>query len=924
MARNLIGYFGGKPDCNQFSVKIIADPSSDVFEEIYLAGSRPFVVTYDVSKTPFEPIRYSRASISVVASEKFFDVFSEEAQGTQVILEKDGAVEWVGFLTSNLLNMPNDSCGWDTFTLEAQDCLSTLKNYDYQPVSSAKTIVSFEQVLGQIADKCGLIQDMYIDRNLQTSGGTPVRVKNLTISEQNFFSSDTDETWSLDDVLEEICRYCGYTAMQYKNSLYLHDLQMYSTTEWSGSTAEIESTCDKYKKSNHWSTATGGTFINLGTGLTLNQGLIRGSNSDIGLETLYNKIQVRDSFYEIDHFIPDMWEDANLTNRQGDFWKCNEVSYGGKLKFINKAGWEKEEEKSEGDHVYYIRKFDHKYYESVYRDQDTLASGVTPVMNGIIVSNVHTGQYVDDEVHYYPDPDDNPVAWHTGHYDVTATFTNTTSSQKTLHIYSELTYSWWDGYYSMPDYDSDSNNETPTNITLAKSGSTNSARTITITRTCEYPDIYTSSAGYGAYYKIGSAAQTYPITEGQNDDSKKYVGGTIVDLATFDKPMQNDKYNYETEANISFDRYLMIRQNNKPDRQHPYINWLFMEDQTPLNDNQIDAVFPCIFKLKSGYTNPFYYDNKAYLALDANAIFERYDREYINPDWTDENTNLKGLGLFKRLSSIQTCTPVLIFLLKVGNKYWSTQSGWTTTRSCFCVKLGTDKTDEDDVDFTGWWNEDHPVLNNISWTDWAGMKGYKIPLEEGFDMTQPIEFEVHMPSKLQMYNVYDESVIRAGGSGSGINSMCWVKDLDIKFATKDSENYDNSDVLYENVINSGSVNTLSEVTCKITTYPGEGMHSYSNVALNGTLLKSVVRLGLDGRADIPEYNIIKAYTNQYHLPTIKQSYTLGLDVTPLSIIKDPTLDDRYFHMLGTEIDYAAGSQRVSLVEIRPWDTDLDD
>ena len=141
MPRNLIGYFAAMPNCTQYIVKIIADRSSDEFETIYLAGDSPFVVTYDTSSTPFEPLRLSRASISVVADEKFFDVFSEDPQGTRVVLEDaSGNTQWTGFLTSNLLNMP-DGCGNEVFSLEAQDCLYTLEHYKYQLKSTKKQIV---------------------------------------------------------------------------------------------------------------------------------------------------------------------------------------------------------------------------------------------------------------------------------------------------------------------------------------------------------------------------------------------------------------------------------------------------------------------------------------------------------------------------------------------------------------------------------------------------------------------------------------------------------------------------------------------------------------------------------------------------------------------------------------------------------------
>ena len=895
MSRNLIGYFGGKPNCTQYSVKFITDDSIPLsnYNEIYLAGNSPFVVTYDTNKTPFEPIRFSRASINVVASEYFFDIFSEEAQGTKVVLtnETDNRVEWVGYLTTNLLNMPQDHCNYDQFSLEAEDCLSTLEHYDYKLQNTSKSIVSFRQIMAQIANKCGQLTDMYITMSLMRSNGTYIEPGSLKISEQNFFSSDTDEPWSLKEVLTELCRYLGYTAMQYRTTLYLFDFQSNADKSWASTTdINLTNNCFKYQKSSNWNSYSQGSYTSLAKGITLRDGIVMGTGNDISLETLYNKVQVKDSFYEIDHFIPDMFKDEYLTNRQGDFWKCNQIGSSWTFKYISKRGRPKDEEKSEGDYVHYIRKFNHKNYTSIYRNTSTLAE--------VVINDFMQITGVD-----YDLQQDTQTS--TGRYTIRATFTNTAEVQHTIHANAELKYDWWDGYHQMPDYNSDSDSTT---FTLGRNGTSTSSRTITLTCETWWDGDYQASSNYDAWYTIDNGTKTYGFSN-VSDDTKNYIGATITDVATFDKPMDTNNYLYETESDISFDRYLMIHQCDKPTRQHPYAFWLFTTDLTPLKDSQIESVYPAIMKLNSGYTNPFLYSDNAYLYLDATAVFERYNVEWMNKDWTDENTNMNGLGLFRKTSSITTITPALIFKLKLGNKYWSSQSGWTTTDSCFVVKLGTDKTDEDDVDFTGWWNEEHPVLNNVEWTDWSGARGYKIPLEVGLDMNQPIVFQVHMPSKMQ--------VVNTDYAHDGMNNYCWVKDLKIGFATKGKDIYDNSDVLYENVINSGSVNTLSEITCKFTTYPGEGMHSYSSVGLDSGLLNNIIRLGLDGVANKPEENIIKAYSNQYSSPTIKQNFTLNMTATPISMVKDPVLG-KYFNILGGEIDYAAGSQRLTLIEVKPW------
>lgn len=888
MARNLIGYFSGGESCSQYSVKIIANPTSNTFEEIYLAGESPFVVTYDVSNTPFDPVRTSRASITVVADNKLLDVFSSDAQGTQVILKKGNSIEWVGYLTPNLLNMPDDLCGYDTFTLEAQDCIYTLDKLYYNTIGEKKSIVTFRQILGEIAERCGLLNEMYIDSSMMRSNGSYIEMGSLTISEQNFFYSDTDNSWTLKQVLEEICRYLGYTAMQYKDSLYLYDMQSHSEFTWqTDRDATMIMNGFKYQKSTNWTSYYQGSYP-FSLGISLRQGIVRGTGADISLETIYNKVQVKDSFYEIDHFIPDFYDDTLLRNRLGDFWKCKSMVNSGKLRYISKSGTSKKEEKDENEHIYYIRKFNHQDYTPIYRDPSTLQE-VDDVQKVQVISV--TNSQVDDD-----------YTTSTGKYTVTGEFRNDDTSAHRITVRATLTYEWYDG--DNLSWDSESNTESES--VLIEPGGTG---TVTVEVETPHHERYDYSSSYYAKWLIDSQTEQRPLNI-SSDNTSKYVGATITDLATFDKPMDTNKYNYETEANINFDRYIMIHQCDKPDRMHPHSEWLFVVMLDELRDDQIEGVFPAIMKLNEGYVNPMLVDNKAYLSIDASAIFERYNLEYINPDWTKENSNINGLGLFLRTSSITTVAPCLIFKLKIGNKYWSGQSGWTTTDSCFVVDLGTDKTDKDDVDFTGFWNTEHPVLNNVSWTDWAGAKGYKIPLDETLDFSGDIGFWIMMPSKMQEVNTVNQY--------DGMNNYCWVKDLNVSFHTKEQLNYNLSDVLYENVIDSGSTNTLSDITCKITTYPGEGAHSYSSVGLDGVLLKGMKKVGTDGVMNIPEENLLKVYTNQYSTPTIKQTITLQTYINPFSYIKDQTLDDRRFCILGTTIDYAKDAQTMTLLEVKPW------
>lgn len=914
MGRYLRGYFAGRPDCTRYRVDIYNDVNATP-EEITLAGDSPFVVTYDTSNTPFDPIRFSRASINVVADEKFLDVFSSDVHGTQVILAVyyqdvgSWAYAWTGYLTPNLLNMPEDSCGAETFTLEAQDGLSTLESIPYTLTSvflferdPVKQIVPLKYILAQIAWQTGPgTQYLLFDRSMNGtyryfgSGDSDyyINPQTLSISEQNFFSSDTDEPWNLRQVLEEICRYLGLTAVQQGRNLFLYDFQSHAGDTWVGESA---ATIIPIFYSNRSSYFTGNIAMNLtGYCYTLNQDLIRGTGADISLEPIYNKIQVKDSFYEVDHFIPDLYDDNLLTNKLGDFWRCNQVGNSKTYKYINKKGKSAKEKKSESEHVYYVRRFNHENYTSIYRDPDTLEEVSEPEMDGyttVQISNtskdVRNGGSQGGEYAYAT---------------LKATFTNIDTTPHTIALDSYLTTDRFQTYYRVH---SAVTTTSSTTFTLSPGAVKNYS--VRLGQTWSNLMIFYGSEADVLYSVDGGSQKS--VFEPAKSGSTDVVSAVITDLATFDKPMVDTKYNYETESDISFDRYLTIHQCDRPNRMSPYgywngINWI----ETPYDD-QIETYFPAVLKLNSGYTNPIMFTDNAYLYLDASAIYERYNAEWINPDWTHENSSLNGLGLFNKTSNIQTCAPCLIFKLKIGNKYWSSLSGWTTTDSCFVVKLSTDKTDSDDVDFTAWWNEEHHALNNVSWSEWAGAKGYKIPLEVGMNMSQPIEFQVHLPSKMQK--------VSTSYSHDGLNNYCWIKNLKLNFTTRDSENYDTADVLYENIINSGSVNTLSDVTCKITTYPGNGIHSYSNMGRNGGyLIKEFRKPAYDNNFHKPEELIVMAYTNQYKTPTVKQTMTIANIATPWTKFKDPTLG-KYFNILGQTIDYAAGSQQVTMIEAKPY------
>lgn len=878
---NLRGYFMGKDyhgNCVQYSVKFVPRVQNHwPWAEVELAGESPFILQYETSKTPFEPIRKSRASISVVANDYFFDLYGEDAQHTIVTLtnENTNKIEWVGFLTNNLMNQPQDGC-METFTLEAMDCISSLEYFDYYLKNgSTKQIVSFQDILSELMQQCLNINNLYVDSTIQNESGQTIHMDELFISEQNFYSSDTDEPWKMIEVLEELCRFCGYVCVQWKDDVYLFDPQGHAPWEWpldvdtlSAYPCQVSSgDFSTYIEDNPFK------FFNC----TLHEGDVMGIGADISLETIYNTVTVKDSFYEIGDFLPPYDNDEKLRNIHGELWECDEMirfNYEPFTPYYVNAKNKKVKDASSSGLTFYQRQLEHDNYHPIYRAPHSLAELPKPDVEWFIHS--------DTWYNVPSDPNDHGFR---------ASFYVTNTTDEDLEV----------------------------NITLSLSGYTNTTTRIVPPNVLQYIEaklvmpIATGSGYDDATYIINGYGPYYFSDVFARGRTRGYVCGSIVDTATVQNGIV-DTYNFEVASKLDFDRYILISQCDEP-------NMLYNNPRSSaLTIQQKNYYFPPVFGLNSGITQPIIIDDNAYITIDATAIYERYtDLDYINTEWTSDCTGINKYynctywGLITGSQEIWTTCPALVFKLKCGG-YWWDGHNWTLTEQPFYVDLHTPTDDNGYVDFSQWWNKDLDVINNVSWSDYGGGSGYKIPLTGvTFDWNQDIEFYICLPCKIQVYN--------GNNTHDGMNSYCWVKGFETKLVTKGSEGTDLSDVVYENVIDELSVNELSDITLKFTTYPNEGQHSYSNVGYSGHLIDKVIKVGLDGEASKMEENLVKEYVNQYCTNTISQNMVLNLKATPISRIKDTVLN-KFFHVCGQEIDYAKGSQRVNMVESKIYNTNL--
>ena len=374
MPNNYTGTFFGL-DCKKFEVRIIGNTGSSEYTEIELSDNDPFIVQYNTSNTPFEPVRTSTATINVVHNDYLEDILSAKAHGTKIeLVEISGStsvVRWTGWLTPKIYDAGYEDC-YETFQLEAADCISSLQYFEYEPIND-KGIVSFLDIIGQICDKCENLEGFYWTRSKKI-GNTVVLPGHLFISEQNFFSSDIEEPWKLSEVLQEICRYLGFTCLQWGKRMYFIDYQYLNDNN--------DIYASYFQKSNNYSSS---SVSHLTGSMTVTAADYKKNGASISFEPVYNKMAVKANMYSIEHFIPNIFDDAYLTNRNDTssagtmFYASVDVppvettaSYPGGSVFLGIGqDYDKESEKygeRDQDYVYRYRLYDHKYWESVYTD----------------------------------------------------------------------------------------------------------------------------------------------------------------------------------------------------------------------------------------------------------------------------------------------------------------------------------------------------------------------------------------------------------------------------------------------------------------------------------------------------------------------------------------------------------------------------
>ena len=349
-------YTGQFKDINEnlYKVNIITDNDSTTTKTVTL-GTTPFVTEIETSEEHlYKPVKYSSATIRMINDDYSFDLYCAEAQENKVTLvDKDNVIRWIGYTTPNLYSQGYEN-EVEEIEIECIDALATLQYYKYHPIKdNKKNIVSFIDIIDYLLGKCNVYTTYYISNNTDLPTTFSKCLFNyLYISEQNFFDED-NEPMTMQEVLEEICKYLNVTCIADGTSVYFLDYDA------------IKNNINTYYQFTVGNT-TSSTLVTLSQFNEIDGSDYVENGGQISLDNVYNRVAVKDSLYSFKPVIPELFGSGLIRYMMFDF-NMNMIPY---QEFIIDS------KEADGKYKCFFKYYNHENYKTYYYDKKTLTETV--------------------------------------------------------------------------------------------------------------------------------------------------------------------------------------------------------------------------------------------------------------------------------------------------------------------------------------------------------------------------------------------------------------------------------------------------------------------------------------------------------------------------------------------------------------------
>lgn len=234
--------------------------------------------------------------------------------------ELDGylyTTEWIGFASPEAYNMSYSHI-FDSFTLEAQDVLSTLK---YKKFNKTGVMTNFfEYLTDTLSGLGGLIKHIYLTDTvhfpLTTTNSWHGNIfPDLFMQQQNNVD-ESDEPKEKEDVINDMLRYAGLVAFQWGNEFYLTTPYAISRGYSNYKCYEVMDNsyvcCRLVQTNNYYTTFRPGPSRSLLVRYHLGEDKFKGDDSNISANNVFSKTHCICDLYRPSKLIPNISDIKDL------------------------------------------------------------------------------------------------------------------------------------------------------------------------------------------------------------------------------------------------------------------------------------------------------------------------------------------------------------------------------------------------------------------------------------------------------------------------------------------------------------------------------------------------------------------------------------------------------------------------------------
>lgn len=289
-------------------------------------GEDPVTIVWN-GEDRLSSTNFSDCTISIMTNTILSGFFNPTANSVRVAIYKTttGEVKFAGFVTPNTYNQ-SYALLWDTMELNCTDAISTTQYLKVPDSYRESTNLSFRKLLYDMLNMvngdyftpgdimCPISRMIVSDTRVLGRGVSTDILDDLYINPSNFFDDDDEKTpWYWSDVLENICQFLCLQATQVGDTLYLLDADAHANSISPVWIHDAKRGGGMFTASQvYHSTGVMPTEnINLAT-----KGVSGGSEPNITLDAVYNKICVKANRYAAEDLIPDFFEEDDIVTPQ--------------------------------------------------------------------------------------------------------------------------------------------------------------------------------------------------------------------------------------------------------------------------------------------------------------------------------------------------------------------------------------------------------------------------------------------------------------------------------------------------------------------------------------------------------------------------------------------------------------------------------